>query len=244
MTATADPGAYLGATRYLDLQHPKIRALAERLTASASCASERAVRIHDFVRDAIPFGWAPAFDRQAASEVLASGVGFCNTKSTLFIALLRASGIPSRLHVAGITVGVLEQLIDPRSAYVDHSWTELWLDDRWIKLDSYVMDRQLFCRALALLRRRGGTVGCGLHVHGAIDWDGAGDCFVQFVDDGSTPGFSDCDFGIWHDIGEFNSSGRARTPQSPLVRLILRTLLRGANRRVRAIRALPADASR
>ena len=33
-----------------------------------------------------------------ASEVLRAKVGYCNTKATLFIALLRAAGVPARQH--------------------------------------------------------------------------------------------------------------------------------------------------
>jgi hypothetical protein len=149
---------------------------------------------------------------------------------------LRAVGIPAHLHVAGITVGVLYGLIDPRAPYVDHSWTELWLGGRWIKLDSYVVDRALYQRAMLQLRRSARTVGYGVHVHGRCEWDGASDCFVQFVDDGTVPGFSDVDFGCCNDIGEFNTSGRARTPTHPLFRLLLTGILWRASRRVRALR--------
>jgi hypothetical protein len=198
--------------------------------------TNRAVRLHDFVRDEILFGWAPQFDRQTASEVLESRVGFCNTKSTLFIALLRAVGIPARLHVAGITARILEGLVNPRSPYVDHSWTEVWLGNRWLELDSYVVDAPLHRRAMSRLRQCGESVGFGVHVHGRCNWDGESDCFVQFVDDGTVPCFSDADFGTFDDISAFNASGRARTPANAVSRFLMRTLLRRAMQRVQALR--------
>jgi hypothetical protein len=239
MSTLDDPQAYLGATPYLDFRHPSIAALADRLSSGSNGDEERAMRLHEFVQNEVLFGWAPVFDRQTASAVLASRIGFCNTKSTLFIALLRAVGIPARAHVAGISVRVLDGLINPRSAYVDHSWTELWLGNRWIKLDSYVLDRALYQRALARLRLSGGLVGFGVHINGRCDWDGSGDRFVQFVNDGVVRDLTDIDFGTFQDISAFNASGRSRTPANAAFRLLLRLLLRGANRRASRLRAEP-----
>ena len=57
--------------------------------------------IYDFVRDEILFGYN-VDDNIPASKVLSDGYGQCNTKGTLFMALLRASGIPCRVH--GFTI--------------------------------------------------------------------------------------------------------------------------------------------
>jgi transglutaminase-like putative cysteine protease len=96
--------SYLDPSNQVDSNHPDIVALARSLTDGATSPADQAVRLHDFVRDQVPFGWAPAFDRQRASEVLASRIGFCNTKSTLLVALLRAAAIPARIQAPRSTV--------------------------------------------------------------------------------------------------------------------------------------------
>ena len=232
-----DPATCLSATRYIDSGHPEIIAAAERATAGARTDVERAARLHDLVRD-IPFGWAPAFDEQTASEVLACGIGFCNTKSTLFVALLRAVGIPARIHFVSISRRTLRGLITPPHAYVDHSYAEVMLDGRWIATDSYNVDAVMHRAAIARLRAENAQVGYGVHINGTCEWDGRSDRFSQFLDDGSVPDLSDADFGIHADIGAFYASGVGRNQPNPMARLAIRLLIIGANRRVRRLRNL------
>ena len=62
---------------------------------------ERVRAIYNFVRDEVLFGYN-VDDGIPASRVLADGFGQCNTKGTLFMALLRSCGIPCRIH--GFTI--------------------------------------------------------------------------------------------------------------------------------------------
>ena len=57
--------------------------------------------IYNFIRDDILFGYN-VDDNIPASKVLKDGYGQCNTKGTLFMALLRACNIPCRVH--GFTI--------------------------------------------------------------------------------------------------------------------------------------------
>lgn len=57
--------------------------------------------IYNYVRDEILFGYN-IDDSIPASKVLTDGYGQCNTKGTLFMALLRACNIPCRVH--GFTI--------------------------------------------------------------------------------------------------------------------------------------------
>ncbi|MGZ6078994.1 MAG: transglutaminase-like domain-containing protein, partial [Myxococcaceae bacterium] len=93
---------FLERTESLDRDNPAIQAAVARVTAGSRDDIDRAVRIHDFVRDEVDFGWAPTFDGGRASATLARKVGFCNTKTPLFVTMLRAAGIPARIHFAGI----------------------------------------------------------------------------------------------------------------------------------------------
>jgi hypothetical protein len=235
---THETGQWLRATAAIDVGQPALRQAVRRIVGDATVDTTRAVRIHDFVRDRVAFGWVSAFDRQTASQTLSSGIGFCNTKTPLFVALLRAAGIPARLHFVGIDKHILDGLIDPRDRYVDHSFAEVLLGGRWLKVDSYIVDLPLHRAALKKLRSSGKVIGFGVHARGTASWDGHTDSFAQFLDDGSSPDFSDVDFGVFEDVPSFYASGRARTPTNPLFRhAVLRPLLWLGNRNVRALRA-------
>ena len=241
-TAIAD-ALYLESTDYLDAEHPRVVETAERIVGGATTDRERAVRIHDFVRDEIRFGFAAEFWNQTASEVLESGVGFCNTKSTLFVALLRAVGIPARQHFVTIDARILHGLIDPRTPYVDHSYAEVWIDGDWIRTDSFVVDRPLARAARARLRREGRVIGYGAHANGVADWDGRKDAFSQLVDDGTLPNLTTRNHGVHPDVGAFARSGHAMYVLRGPARWFFGFFARAANRRADEIRAESVVAS-
>ncbi len=220
----------------VDSDHPAIVAAAAQLTTGAGHDAQRAMRLHDFVRDDVVFGWAPGFDRYRASEVLRDRIGFCNTKSTLLAALLRATRIPARIHFATITRKLLDGLIRPPQPYVDHAYVEAWLDGRWVGTDSYNLDRTFHARALARCRAEGRAIGYGVHANGTTEWDGRTPAFSQFVDDGAVPDLSDEDFGCFTDLEAFKATGRGRNVENVPARIAIRLLTRAANRRVVSLR--------
>jgi len=100
--------------------------------------------IYDFVRNEIEFGYNQA-DDIPASKVYADGIGQCNTKATLLMALLRAVNIRCRLH--GFTIhkelqrGVVPELVYPLApSDILHSWVEVWLEDGFISLEGFILD--------------------------------------------------------------------------------------------------------
>ncbi|MEM7408244.1 MAG: transglutaminase-like domain-containing protein [Pseudomonadota bacterium] len=185
-----------------------VRHLAEVITFGATTQREQAVRIHDYVRDEIAFGWTSEFHRMSPLDVLEARVGYCNTKGTLFIALLRAVGIRARQHFVDMSSDVLWGLAETDGKFVDHSFAEVYLDGRWLKVDSYVVDQPLFKRAQRKLENAGRQLGFGIHREGNIEWDGTEDNFVQFVNDGSVPGFSRRDYGVFKGPADFYGSAR------------------------------------
>ena len=93
---------YLRSTPMLDYEDPAIaRWIDEHGWRDISDDFERIRAIYDFVRDEILFGYN-VDDSIPASRVLRDGFGQCNTKGTLFMALLRACGVPCRAH--GFTI--------------------------------------------------------------------------------------------------------------------------------------------
>lgn len=76
----------------------------------------------------------------SAAEVLKDGIGQCNTKSTLLMALLRAVNIPCRLHASkvtkdfqkGATSGIIAKLAPH---YILHTWVEVYYGTTWVSLE-------------------------------------------------------------------------------------------------------------
>ena len=101
--------------------------------------------IYNFIRDEIRFGYN-VDDSIPASKVLKDGYGQCNTKGTLFMALLRAVGIPCRVH--GFTIrkelqeGAMTGFVykqAPKNIF--HSWVEVYLEGTWYELEAFIIDR-------------------------------------------------------------------------------------------------------
>lgn len=92
---------YLKETQMLDYSHPNIQKLIYDKQWKQMNEFNRIQAIYNYVRDEILFGYN-SDDYIPASKVLADGYGQCNTKGTLFMALLRACDIPCRIH--GFTI--------------------------------------------------------------------------------------------------------------------------------------------
>lgn len=187
---SAPPSAFLAPTPVIDSDHPATVAKASELVrgiegdaSDTDVQRQRALAVYRFVRDEVRFGFEPAFYEMKASSVLRARRGYCNTKSTLFVALLRAAGVPARPVFVDLDARLLSGVISPGTVYVDHSYTEVWLDGRWVAVDSYITDPAFFERAQARLSETGGDLGFGVHARGVNDWDGVSDSFAQYVND-------------------------------------------------------------
>jgi len=122
--------ALLDATPLLDFRAAGIVGLIEDRGWLRLSEQDRIGAAYDFVRNEILFGYNRA-DDIPASRVLADGYGQCNTKGTLLMALLRALGVPCRLH--GFTIHkALQRGVVPEAIYpiapteILHSWVEVW----------------------------------------------------------------------------------------------------------------------
>jgi hypothetical protein len=201
MTTLRDNMEHLtAATPILDFQHPAVQRLLGERGWQRLPLYERIGGIYTFVRDEVAFGYNES-DDLPASRVLADGIGQCNTKSTLLMALLRAAGVPCRFH--GFTIDKALQrgaitgiayLLAPRS--IIHSWVEVWFDRRWVNLEGFILDRRYLS---ALQQRFAGIPGpfCGYGAatpdlqDPAVDWCGR-DTYIQRD-------------GINHDFGLFDT---------------------------------------
>ncbi len=214
----------LQPTGLLDFTHPAIEELIANRGWRQLPTYERIGAVYDFVRNEIAFGYN-AGDEIPASTVLADGIGQCNTKSTLLMALLRAVGVPCRFHgftidkplQKGAITGLAYALAPQR---IIHSWVEVAHEGRWVNLEGFILDMPY----LASLQRRfpGRKRFCG---YGAatpdlsapeVEWRGR-DTYIQ------KDGIAD-DFGVFDSPDEFyarhgsNLSGLKRWLYTQVIR--------------------------
>lgn len=137
---------YLKETKMLDYSNKNIQQLIQERGWNSIEKFECLKYIYNFVRDEILFGYN-IDDNIAASKVLADGYGQCNTKGTLFMALLRACNIPCRVH--GFTIdkklqkGAMTGLVYKNAPNnVFHSWVEVYFEDKWYELEAFILDKE------------------------------------------------------------------------------------------------------
>lgn len=135
----------LKATRMLDYECQSIQRLIKKKGWKQLPEFERIKAIYGFVRDDILFGYN-IDDDIPASRVLSDGYGQCNTKGTLFMALLRACEIPCRVH--GFTIdkelqkGAMTGFVyrnAPQNVF--HSWVEVYFEEKWYELEAFILDK-------------------------------------------------------------------------------------------------------
>ncbi len=190
-------------TRLIDSNHNAVVGLAQTLVDGAGNDLDRAAKIHNWVRDNIQFGIAPAFYDMKASEVLDRQLGYCNTKAMLFCALLRSVDIPTRIRYVALSSQVLRGLFSPGTAFVDHAVAEVFLERKWIALDSYVVDMPLANAARKKLANEGRSVGFGIHLAGNSQWNANSSSFIQALPNTKASGNIRNDWGYFDDNDDF-----------------------------------------
>jgi Transglutaminase-like superfamily len=235
------PGSWTGSTRLLDLDDPKLRIQALRITQLASSHAQKAVLLHDFIKS-MPFGCVAGFDHVPAGAVLRAGRGDCHTKGTLFVAMLRSAGVPARLRFVTLSSAFLKGIIDVPQGSITHAIAEVYLDGRWLQTDTYVTDAPFEACAISLLKQQGARLGYGVHVRGKQFWNGRQAAHGQYAD--SDPSSLPMrDWGVAHDPEHFYSSKNNLELQLGWLTRV-KWLLAAAvvNRRVQQLRLQPAVA--
>lgn len=223
------------ATPLLDIHHPDINALIAKRGWRALTTYDRIGAVYDFVRNEIAFGYNND-DELPASRVLSDGIGQCNTKSTLLMALLRAVGIACRFHGFTIDKPLQKGAITGLSYWlapqrIIHSWVEVSFEGRWIVLEGFILDASY----LASLQRRFPNARrfCGFGVATSdlsspnVEWCG-GNTYIQ------KEGIAD-DFGLFESPDDFYR--RHGSNLSGLKKWLYQSIIRhGMNRNVARIR--------
>lgn len=191
---------YLKETKMLDFSNVEIQKLIHKRNWLNKSRYERIKAIYNYIRDEILFGYN-IDDSIPASKVLSDGYGQCNTKGTLFMALLRACGIPCRIH--GFTIDKklqkgamtgLVYLLSPKNIF--HSWVEVYLDGTWYELEAFILDKA-YLNSLSIKFKdcTGAFCGYGVAVkdfqHPLIDFNG-NNTYIQSEGINQDFGIYDC----------------------------------------------------
>lgn len=141
---------YLKETPILNYSDSSIQSLVKNKKWLTMDTIGRVKAIYNYVRDDIKFGYNIS-DDITATQVLKDGYGQCNTKATLLMALLRATGIPNRIHgftidkalQKGAITGIWYKL-SPKN--ILHSWVEIYVNDNWYFLEGVILDKEYITR--------------------------------------------------------------------------------------------------
>lgn len=223
-------------TRLSDSDHPAVVDKAAELTNGKISPLEKLESLFTFVRDGIRFGFPPRWDEVKASEVLSYGLGYCNTKATLYVALCHAAGLTARVHFGLIDIRLMRGIL-PGFAFPlmpktgGHSWTEVQLDGQWKPIDSYINDRTFYEKALQRLKNSGRALG-----YSVSRIDGKSSCEFNFGEQGYVHmGAVVEDHGVWEDSADYFAS--SKYPRMSAFQLKLYPMLAWfANRNITAIR--------
>ena len=164
----------------------RIRDLARHLIAGAVSERQRAVRIHDFVREEIVFGFRRPFEAASPEQTLAARIGHCTPQSALFVALLRAAGLSACQHFIVIDRDILRGVL-PDAWHrlvpweISHSYASVRIGRCWCRLDSYLVDSHLWRAGCGELGAGREAIGYAVHRFGTNTWEGTGDAFSQFA---------------------------------------------------------------
>ncbi|MFD2642893.1 transglutaminase-like domain-containing protein [Pseudomonas japonica] len=146
MNTHQDPN-YLQRTGILDFDAPPITRLIEARGWRTLPAEQAARAVYEYCRDEILFGYNAGADSLPASAILEEGLGHCNTKSNLLMALLRALGIACRLRAFTIdkrlqkgAMTAFVYVMAPRE--ILHTWVEVDLQGRWVVLEGVILDKR------------------------------------------------------------------------------------------------------
>lgn len=226
---------YIASSELLNYQHPTIQSLIEH-KAWRTLAPEQALQaVYYFIRDEIQFGYNRD-DAIPASDVLNDGYGQCNTKSTLFMALLRALNIPCKFH--GFTIynalqrGVIPNdlmLLAPKR--ILHSWVEVKIKGVWLNHEGFIIDKTLLTQVQQAYPNSKNFNGYGINVSNLQQPDNEITTESTYIQSG---GIAD-DFGIFDTPDDFYNihGSNLKGFKKLLYRIALRHII---NRNVKNLR--------
>jgi hypothetical protein len=223
--------------RLADFDNPLLRERAERLTGSTITVLEKLNRLFHYVRDNIKFGFTQHGDLVKASTTIRLGIGQCNTKGTLFLALCKSVGIPARIHFSlikkeiqrGLFTGVGYKLMPP---LLSHGWIEVEFARKWRRIDAYINDKEYFLAAKAELEKNQWDTGYSISCPGeecSCEFNLDHEAFMQM---GAVVG----DHGVWDDPVEYYATDHYQNRPNTMKLILYRLMISRINRRIESLR--------
>jgi hypothetical protein len=114
---------YLRSSLLIQSDDKEIRRVAARISGEETNSLVIAERINEWVFDNLDK--KITFSLPSAVEVLETREGDCNEHATLFVALARAAGVPSRIAVG---------LVYHKGSFYYHAWPEVYVGE-WVAMD-------------------------------------------------------------------------------------------------------------
>ncbi len=220
-----------------DYNHPIVRSKARELTNNQISIRDKVTAIFQYVRDNVKFGFPKEGDFVKASKTIEYGYGQCNTKGTLFIALCKSIGIESRIHFSLIKKDIQKGLFSGIAfwlmpKYISHSWAEVKIDGKWIKIDSYINDKEFYEAGKSKLKEKdwntGYSVACSKN-ESSISLDLDNEKFVQM--DAVIR-----DHGVYDEPIEYYKSSKYKNRPNVLKNFAYRLWIGRINKKVKKLR--------
>lgn len=228
-----DPRLWLGPSRLIDLEDPKLRLRVHALVQLCQTDRDKALAVYAFVKR-LPVVRHMKVRIRTAREVLEAARGDASEKATLLVAMLRIAGIPARLRYITLQGQILRGLrAGVRQA--DRALVEAWIADGWQQTDTYIYDAATMAAARQRLKDRGWTWGYGIHVEGRMLWDGLAGSWMGGRPDAAHPMVLR-DLGVFHDHLQFRTSAEVRARRRPLWRMRWNIAAPLMNRALRLLR--------
>jgi transglutaminase-like putative cysteine protease len=131
---------YLRPTYFIDSGAAEVIAFARASAQNKETLREKGIALFYAVRDTIKYDpYRIDLEKREtfkASAIISRGYGYCVAKAIVLAAVARAMDIPSRLGFADVrnhlSTERLRQLMKT-DTYIFHGYTELFLDDHWVK---------------------------------------------------------------------------------------------------------------
>lgn len=130
---------YTSEARFWEVNDPEIQRVAAELKGSSTDIFEITNKTYNFVINQIDYSFVKKSglnERKGALETLQGGAAVCMEYSDLFIALMRAQGVPARAAF-GYGYSSLDYEAQGEKR-VNHQWAEVYLpaQDTWINVDT------------------------------------------------------------------------------------------------------------
>ena len=193
-----EPERWLGSSPLLDLEDPKLRLRVRSLVQLCKTDREKAIAVYGYVKR-LPLVRRVKLRPRSAREVYDAGRGDAPDKATLLVAMLRIAKLPARIRAVTLSGEILRG-IAPGSREAYRPVVEVYLQQRWLRTDTYIFDAACMAAARQRLKDLGWEWGYGIHVNGHMLWDGYEDAFL-----GGVP--TECDLMVTGDLGVFNDAG-------------------------------------